>query len=229
MKILRVGKGVAYHEAGHAVAALLCGEVIHSIKVRRKANDPIVDRHGGVAADALGGAEVSGGFGPEASMLIPDPGLTLPLMARALNRIFVTGAGIAAERKVAKQSRGFLSAGAEHDYEHACYMLALFGYNRQDQYEMVDEIWEATGPLIARGPAWQAVEAIAEAVIAGHGDDGTDLNYIGLASLGYKPASGRVQPVYVPIIMRAEYPQFEIDLAADWASIDAAFATERGV
>ncbi len=233
-----IKKNVAYHEAGHAVAALLIGEFIHSIKVApSSAPDRVTDRKGR-ELQACGLAETSMSFNPGIAQMIQGayPEMHLLMVARACNAVFVAGAGVAAEAKGLKISSfpSYLAArygegSAATDYSNSISVWRSFGYREGEAEEMISEIWECSEKLIRRGAAWRAVTAIARAVLDGYGDcEEVDLTDIGRAVLPDAPPRPLRTPIFLPTTIHQDYPNFDAELATSLALIDDEMAAMQG-
>jgi hypothetical protein len=215
----------AYHEAGHCAAALLAGEIVFDIRIASR-------EHGYVRADAAPGQPRGLGYADTSLKFIPELERKFAVhgdvhrramqFRLALNELFVSGAGLAAESRLTRQSYDrsvFMTAmgwgGGVGDLHQALKVAEWLGYSGADAESIVFEVWNATAPLI-RGPGWRAVTAMAEAVLA-RGDLANaspgerPLHHIGSALL--TEGAPRLQaPVYLPRRFRDDHPEFQAEL-----------------
>lgn len=173
----------ACHEAAHCVATLLCGEGVHRVTVSRRPRI-VVDRRGCEVGPVFGLVETSLNPAPSylvAMQILQNPELRLSRLRTAVNSVFVHSAGAVAEARAGR--RGFqevclFGSSVGGDWSMSLDALSPFFDSRVAQ-QRAREIWEKARPIIGRGAAWAAVEAVATALrSAGHLDGGAVENLV---------------------------------------------------
>jgi hypothetical protein len=222
-------RATAFHEAGHAAAALLCGEGIYNIHIGvPETGFRIEDSRGRVRNDIWGLAETTLSSEPPElirAKLSAIPQMRGPIIANVFNNVFVDGAGPAAEAKHVHTSVAavLLSGTASDDWEHSLESVEALGYTAHEARKMVGEVWSATGRLVTGKRAWSAVTALAEAALSGRAGD--DLDDIGLAHLPHAPVRPFGTPIYLPKALRSVWEQQQAEWLAFNRDLEAAGPT----
>lgn len=210
----RFSRATAYHEAGHAVAALMLGEGVHAIHIHNGAA-PFVSRKGIASEPVLGAVEDTTGAphpylalltlegvarGAAANRSAPKcphtvQGMWPQMWAKAVNSVFVLGAGIAAEAKHARAAyapAAIWGTAAAGDRLAADRDLGLFVADAGERERSVQAIWSATRSLVTAGSAWAAVDDLARALWArGEGTmSGDEAVGIVASHIGLRPYAG---------------------------------------
>jgi hypothetical protein len=164
-----ISRPTAYHEAGHAVAAYLCGVHIDSIYVvpRGQAAAPAPDGvSGGVAGGMVSALCVAN---PEIVMeeLKVHPYRRNDLWEAACVPIFVLGAGAAAEARYSHRRLldMWCSVCANEDYAGAFNALVPFTSDDDVAIDKIEEMWSGCAGQFRQYDVWNAVKALAEHIV----------------------------------------------------------------
>lgn len=219
---------VVFHEAGHVVAALMCGESIYNVQLGRPEDDFLIEDRRGRFVDALGLTETTmdnhGNPYMVRAKLQGMPAARGPLIAAVFNSVFLDGAGYAAEAKLARWSTAARAVAAfgSSDWDSAMDSVMALGIDEATSQKLVLEVWGETSKII-RGPrGWPAVEAVASAIFAGQPAD--EIGEIGLANLGEVLPAGGLVPFYLPSAFREEWPS----LMDKWFNTNITYEAANG-
>jgi hypothetical protein len=163
-------RAVAYHEIGHAIAALMCGEKVMAVHVASAGPAEFQDVHGRDPLGCCGLCET--GLRPfrtaiARSRLEESPKRWWPVIwARALNHAFFCGAGLMAEAK--SQGIPLTRIGLTHaegwrsDLDRAMAGFEAFEADPEEREDMVWSLWEQSAALIAKPTTWQTICILAQ-------------------------------------------------------------------
>lgn len=188
---MRLSRTSAYHEAGHAVAALMVGYHVIGLSA---VPDPVAGRRGYIEARGNGSAD---------EYMADD--LTREVALRA---IFYSGAGSAAQSRYSHEALGltWLFGGVSGDLAQSTPWAAIFHPEPAAARSAVFSVWAATASLVTRGGAWRAIVAVAEALFMSGELDGRAV----------ETASGSAWPA-MPELVLAELPQLRGLLGAPFS------------
>lgn len=173
-------KAVAFHEAGHAVAAWYAGEPVYAIQVSPK-DDPVFTDRDGRARAVRGLVESSGILGftcvPFETLLETLPAETLPaehastLLHTVAVAMMILEAGPIAEARVSRRSLAevALSSGAA-DYEQ---IKCARGW-LPDSARSAARAASTAGARVLVRRGWPAIERLASALMERGGLDGEE-------------------------------------------------------
>jgi hypothetical protein len=156
---------VAFHELGHAVAALLCGEQVVAVHLALAGEHAFSDWHNRQDCQCHGLCET--GLRPFSHdvarrLLDQDPDRWWSkLWARSVNFVFFCAAGPIAEAKsqgVELNSIALTRTDAlQADFARAADCLVPFEEDSQERLRMAWRLWEASAAIIAQPRIWQAI------------------------------------------------------------------------
>lgn len=157
----------AYHEAGHVVASLLTGHLVHQVQIGPY-RGTLINRHGQpvVCAGLMDGSLRVALPAIIKATLASDPGAKANIVRRAVDTVFVSGAGPAAEARFLRrgwQGTGLVQVWAsDGDYAAAMASLEPLVTVPDKRSRMVLSIWEISRRFVARPTVWKAITALSE-------------------------------------------------------------------
>ncbi len=165
-------RATAYHEAGHVVASLMTGHIVHQVQIGPY-RGTLVNRHGQpvVCAGLMEGLPLAHPSHVQ-SVLASLPAAKKDYKHRAVDNAFISGAGPAAEARFSRRGwQGIvlgLSWRSDGDFADAMTALEPFQSDEDRRSNLVDRIWESSRRFISRPAVWDAVSALAEELMV-HG------------------------------------------------------------
>ena len=165
--VTRGSRTTAHHEAGHVVASISCGHPVHQVQVGPY-RGVLTNRHGQqvVCAGLMDG---SLGVAMPAAIkvtLASNPGARANIIRRAVDNVFLSGAGPAAEARFSGRGwQGTVLAqvwASDGDYADAMASLEPLVTDPDKRSRMVLSIWEISRRFVARPTVWKAITALAE-------------------------------------------------------------------
>lgn len=157
----------AYHEAGHVVASWLTGHLVHQVQIGPY-RGTLINRHGQpvVCAGLMDGSLRVAMPAIIKATLASDPRAKANIIRRAVDNVFVSGAGPAAEARFSRRGwQGTVLAqvwAPDGDYADAVASLEPLVTDPDKRSRMVLGIWEISRRFVARPTVWKAITALAE-------------------------------------------------------------------
>lgn len=165
--VIRGSRTTAYHEAGHVVASVLCGHLVHQVQIGPH-RGTLINRNGqSVACAGLmdGSLRVAMPAIIKAT-LASNPGAKANIIRRAVDNVFLSGAGPAAEARFSRRGwpRTVLAQvwASDGDYADAMASLEPLVADPGKRSRMVRGIWEISRRFVARPTVWKAITDLAE-------------------------------------------------------------------
>ena len=163
----RGSRTTAYHEAGHVVASLLTGHLVHQVQVGTY-RGTLINRHG-LPVVCAGLTDGSLGVAMPAvikATLASNPGAKASIIRRAIDNVFLSGAGPAAEARFSRRGwpRTVLAQvlASDGDYADAMASLEPLVTDPGKRSRIVLSVWEISRQFVARPTVWKAITALAE-------------------------------------------------------------------
>lgn len=163
----RGSRTTAYHEAGHVVASLLTGHLVHQVQIGDYPGT-LINRHGQpvVCAGLMDGSLGVAMPAIIKATLTSNPGAKANIIRRAVDNVFLSGAGPAAEARFSRRGwPGTVLAqvwATDGDYADAMASLEPLVTDPAKRSRMVLSIWEISRRFVARPTVWKAITALAE-------------------------------------------------------------------
>lgn len=162
----------AYHEAGHVVASLLTGHIVHQVQIGPY-RGALINRHGEpvVCAGLTEGLPLAHPAQIR-STLASFPAAKQHLKHRAVDNAFISGAGPAAEARFSRRGWSGIALGLawspSGDFADALAALEPFVANPRHRSSIVFRIWETSRRFVAQPAVWKAVNGVVEELMV-HG------------------------------------------------------------
>ena len=163
----RGSQTTAFHEAGHVVASLLTGHLVHQVQIGPY-RGTLINRHGQpvVCAGLMDGSLGEAMPAMIKATLATNPGAKAHIIRRAVDNVFLSGAGPAAEARFSGRGwQGTVLAqvwASDGDYADAMASLEPLVTDPDKRSRMVLSIWEISRRFVARPTVWKAITALAE-------------------------------------------------------------------
>lgn len=165
--VIRGSRTTAYHEAGHVVASLLTGHLVHQVQIGPY-RGTLINRHGQrvVCAGLMDGSLSVAMPAIIKATLASNPCAKANIIRRAVDNVFLSGAGPAAEARFSGRGwpRTVLAQiwASDGDYADAMASLEPLVTDPDKRSRLVLSIWEISRRFVARPTVWKAITALAE-------------------------------------------------------------------
>jgi hypothetical protein len=165
--VIRGSRTTAYHEAGHVVASVSCGHLVHQVQIGSY-RGLLTNRHGQQVACAglMDGSLRVAMPAIIKATLASNPGAKANIIRRAVDNVFLSGAGPAAEARFSRRGwpRTVLAQvrASDGDYADAMASLEPLVTDPGKRSRMVLSIWEISRRFVARPTVWKAITALAK-------------------------------------------------------------------
>lgn len=162
----RGSRTTAFHEAGHVVASVLCGHLVHQVQIGPY-RGTLFNRHGQpvVCAGLTEGLPLADPSSIQTT-LASRPEAKAHLRHRAVDNVFISGAGPAAEARFSRRGWQATVVGQSRypdgDFADAMTALEPFVAIPRHRSCLVYRIWECSRRFVARPLVWNAVTTLAE-------------------------------------------------------------------